>query len=158
MEIYFETDPAEKAAIAAMILADLPEWFGIPESTQEYIDSARQLVMIAVKNQGEPVGFLTLRNSSGHTAEIDCMGILKQYQGQGIGQQLVVAAMKWARDQRLAFIQVKTLGEEHPDPYYRRTRCFYRKNGFLDVETNQLWGAANPCLQMIQSTQEKGEG
>lgn len=33
----------QKLAIAAEILADLPEWFGIPDSTQAYIEAAGKL-------------------------------------------------------------------------------------------------------------------
>ena len=31
-------NPAEKAEISAHILHALPDWFGLPDSTQKYID------------------------------------------------------------------------------------------------------------------------
>ena len=37
--IFFINDKIEKQKIAKEILSKLPEWFGIPESTQEYIDN-----------------------------------------------------------------------------------------------------------------------
>ena len=33
----------QKMAVVAEILRDLPEWFGIPESTQAYIEGAKDL-------------------------------------------------------------------------------------------------------------------
>ena len=33
----------KKMAVVAEILRDLPEWFGIPESTQAYIEGAKDL-------------------------------------------------------------------------------------------------------------------
>nr|WP_164555394.1 acetyltransferase [Streptococcus vestibularis] len=33
----------QKMAVVAEILKDLPEWFGIPESTQAYIEGAKDL-------------------------------------------------------------------------------------------------------------------
>lgn len=34
-------NPAEKAEISAHILHALPDWFGLPDSTQKYIDDSR---------------------------------------------------------------------------------------------------------------------
>lgn len=36
-------DEEQKMAVVAEILRDLPEWFGIPESTQAYIEGAKGL-------------------------------------------------------------------------------------------------------------------
>ena len=36
-------DANQKMAVVAEILKDLPEWFGIPESTQAYIEGAKDL-------------------------------------------------------------------------------------------------------------------
>ena len=36
-------DEDQKMAVVAEILKDLPEWFGIPESTQVYIEGAKDL-------------------------------------------------------------------------------------------------------------------
>ena len=35
--------PEEKAEIVTEVLLDLPDWFGLPESTQAYINDSRQL-------------------------------------------------------------------------------------------------------------------
>ena len=36
-------DEEQKMAVVAEVLKDLPEWFGIPESTQAYIEGAKDL-------------------------------------------------------------------------------------------------------------------
>ena len=41
------TVPNEKAAIAASILHALTEWFGIPESTENYISESKDLPFFA---------------------------------------------------------------------------------------------------------------
>lgn len=158
MNIYLETDPQTKAKISSEILADLPEWFGLPESTAEYIANSQKLPMFVAATDTQAVGFLTLRTTSQKTAEIDCMGLLKKYHQQGIGQKLIVAAMKWCRQNRIDFLQVKTLADTHPDENYAKTRKFYQKAGFTEVETfPTLWGEANPCLQMIRKVATNDE-
>lgn len=42
MVIYIE-DKKQKAIISSTILNDLPDWFGLPESTAEYIKCSQEL-------------------------------------------------------------------------------------------------------------------
>ncbi|MCW3743926.1 hypothetical protein OM428_00415 [Enterococcus gallinarum] len=85
MQITYLSDPQEKKQIAQTILADLPEWFGLPESTADYIEKSAYQEMIVVENKG----FLTLVKTSPATAEIYVMGVLKADHHQGIGSQLI---------------------------------------------------------------------
>ena len=57
------TDPKQKAAIAAAILYALPEWFGIPESTENYISESKDLPFFACVEENIPIGFMTLRET-----------------------------------------------------------------------------------------------
>ena len=41
-------DPAERSRIAAVVLRDLPAWFGIEEATADYIEAAANLTTFAV--------------------------------------------------------------------------------------------------------------
>ena len=43
IEIREVRDANQKMAVVAQVLKDLPEWFGIPESTQAYIEGAKDL-------------------------------------------------------------------------------------------------------------------
>ena len=47
----------DRSQLVAKVLADLPEWFGLPDSTQEYIDQASNRVCFQA---GEGWGFITL--------------------------------------------------------------------------------------------------
>ena len=79
----------QKMAVVAEILRDLPEWFGIPESTQAYIEGAKDLQVWAAYQEGDLLGFVSLSYSSEDCAEIDCLGVKKLFQGQGIGRELI---------------------------------------------------------------------
>ena len=41
--IRFVEDANEREAIASTLLSGLPEWFGLPESTQNYVKGSRSL-------------------------------------------------------------------------------------------------------------------
>ena len=70
------TLPDEKESIAARILQSLPEWFGIPESTAQYIRDSRSLPFFAsFDGQGEPDGFIVLKETGPRTCEICVMGV-----------------------------------------------------------------------------------
>ena len=82
-------DEDQKMSVVAEVLKDLPEWFGIPESTQAYIEGAKDLQVWAAYQESELTGFVSLSYSSEECAEIDCLGVKKAYQGRGIGSQLL---------------------------------------------------------------------
>ena len=63
----------DRSQLVAKVLADLPEWFGLPDSTQEYIDQASNCVCFQA---GEGWGFITLQETSPVCLEIHCMGVL----------------------------------------------------------------------------------
>ena len=85
------TDSDEKAHIVEYVLSDLPEWFGLPESTAEYIHDSRELDLWAAKDNGEYIGFITLSQSSTDCGEIHCMGVKKAYHRKGVGTLLLEA-------------------------------------------------------------------
>ena len=69
-----------KELIGRAILEALPEWFGIPESTEEYIaDLTNQRVLVA-EDDGETVGFLSLKQHNDINTEIAVIGVLPSYE------------------------------------------------------------------------------
>ncbi len=145
------TDPKQKAAIAATILYALPEWFGIPESTDNYISESKDLPFFACVEENIPIGFMTLRETSPHTAEIHVCGVLKNYHKNGIGTALFHALENYAKEQGYQFLQVKTVKRG----YYKEydiTNAFYERVGFKELECfPTLWDDANPCQIYIKS-------
>ncbi len=101
---------------------------------------------------GQVVGCLALAEHSPYVAEIYVMAVLPEYHRKGIGRALVEAAEADLRERGFEYLQVKTLADLHPDAGYKATRAFYYGMGFRDLEVfPELWGAENPCLQLIKT-------
>ncbi len=144
-------DKQEKKIISTSILESLPDWFGIQESTQEYISKSSNLPFFAAIHESKPFGFIAMKENTQYTAEIYVMGVLPDCHNQGIGTSLVNRGLKWAKEKGYEFLQVKTLDESHPDIHYAKTRKFYTSVGFKPLECiPELWGKENPCLIMIK--------
>ena len=78
-------DEEQKMAVVDEILRDLPEWFGIPESTQAYIEGAKDLQVWAAFQESNLLGFVSLSYSSEDCAEIDCLGVKKLIKVEELG-------------------------------------------------------------------------
>lgn len=74
MKIKRMKSATEKTQIIEEVLSDLPEWFGLPESTKEYIKDGSALPLWAAYVDNEVVGFVTLTNSSEDCGDVHCMG------------------------------------------------------------------------------------
>lgn len=137
--------PDEKASIASDILLALPDWFGLPESTQNYIDGSREMPFFAAMDGDRAVGFAALRETSPCAGEIFVMGVLPAYHRRGIGGLLVDAIRAEALAHGYALLQVKTVEIGHYDEY-DQTNAFYQRMGFLPLEClPTLWDEWNPC-------------
>ena len=142
-------DEEQKMAVVAEVLKDLPEWVGIPESTQAYIEGAKDLKVWAAFQESNLLGFVSLSYSSEDCAEIDCLGVKKSFQGQGIGRELITTIEREAVKQ-VDYLQVKTVAEGS-NKDYDRTNVFYRSLGFKKLEIFlQLWDLKNPCQILIK--------
>ncbi|MBP3637259.1 MAG: GNAT family N-acetyltransferase [Clostridia bacterium] len=149
MMVYEVHVPAQKRAIATRVLADLPEWFGIPESTEAYIAESEQLPFFAAEVDGEPVGFIVLKETSPATAELCVMGVMKKYHRHGIGRALFDAFKQAAVQRGYQYAQVKTVAGGYYDNY-DDTRLFYESMGFAPLEVfPTLWDEHNPCLILV---------
>ncbi len=139
------TNAEEKKTVARLVLEALPDWFGVPESTENYISQSARWEMFAAYDNEKPVGFVCLKETGKDTIELAVMGVLKEYHRKGIGTQLFEAANKIATDSGYSFMQVKTvqLGI-YPD--YDITNRFYQACGFKELEViKEIWGEENPC-------------
>jgi ribosomal protein S18 acetylase RimI-like enzyme len=140
-----------KSAVCAPILAALPQWFGIEEANLQYIIDIEQLPTLLAFVKGETVGFLTLKEHSEFAAEIHVMGVVPEFHRKGVGRALVRRAESYLRQRGFEYLQVKTLSTAHPVRNCARTREFYQAMGFRPLEEfPELWGEANPCLQLVK--------
>ncbi|MBO1298716.1 MULTISPECIES: GNAT family N-acetyltransferase [unclassified Enterococcus] len=150
MRIYLVEEVVEKKKIVQEILADLPEWFGLPDSTQEYVENCQNYPLWALQENNESIGFISLKETSKATGEVYCMGVKKAYHHQGIGKRLLQELQSYASE-HYKFLQVKTVAEGTYGTYDQTIR-FYRTMGFVELEVfPTLWDEWNPCLVMIKS-------
>lgn len=144
-------DSGEKEAIARAVLTALTEWFEIPETREAYIRNSRDLLFLAAKEDGKPVGFLCLKETGRDTVELCVMGVLKPYHRRGIGRALVSAAKETAAQNGYSFLQVKTV-KKGVYPEYDATNDFYISCGFKEFEVfPEFWDEANPCQVYVLS-------
>lgn len=140
----------EKQRIAREILYDLPEWFGIPQSTEEYIRESGEMPFFVAMSEEEAVGFMAMKETSPFTAEIYVCGVKKRLHRCGAGSALFAAFRAYALSRGYEYVQVKTVAAGRY-PEYDATRLFYERMGFRPLEVlPTLWDEANPCLIMVQ--------
>lgn len=145
-------DSESKSNITDLVLRQLPEWFGIEESIVEYVDKAKETIFYAAYDNDKAIGFLSLKFNNEYTSEIYAMGVIKEYHNKKIGRDLVEMVVRYSKESDYKFLMVKTLGESHPDKYYKKTREFYIKSGFYPIEEiKEIWGEQTPCLLMIRN-------
>ncbi len=145
-------DPDERSRICRMILKGLPEWFGIAEAFDSYINDVRSMATWVACVEERECGFISINRPNEFTAEIHVMGVLKEFHRHGVGQMLVKFAEQELIAQNFRFLQVKTLSPSRENIEYEMTRRFYFRMGFVPVEEfKNIWGEENPCLQMIKA-------
>lgn len=152
MEIKWIQDTDIKREIAAHILSLLPEWFGISESTAEYIRESAYMPVYRPGGSKHAIGFLSIKRNQ------PCR-CLKSTPWASTRLITVVAAdgCSWrpanngAGRRNFLTCRSRQLDGSHPDPHYRHTRCFYAAMGFQPLEClSALWGEQSPCLLMVQ--------
>jgi GNAT superfamily N-acetyltransferase len=140
-----------RSSVCEPILRSLPQWFGIEEATNRYIHDIEESPTLLAQDGDRVVGFLTLVEHSAHSAEIHVMAVRPEMHRRGVGTALVQAAEHHLQQRGIEYLQVKTLSARHPDEHYGWTRKFYMARRFRPLEEfPELWGPANPCLQMIK--------
>ena len=145
------TDPQKKQDAVRLILEALPDWFGVPESREQYIAASADEILVAATENGQPVGFLCLKETGKDTMELAVMGVLQPYHRRGIGRQMFQKAKEIAQEQGYSFLQVKTVRMGMYEDY-DRTNLFYLSLGFKEFEVfPELWDEANPCQVYVMS-------
>lgn len=138
-------DKKEKERIAREVLNDLPEWFGIPESTENYIKESQAKPFLASFYKDELVGFIVLSASSPDCAEIFVIGVKKKFHHHGAGRELNNAYEDLAKSLGYTYTQVKTVQSGHYDEY-DITNKFYKAVGYKELDVfPDLWDESNPC-------------
>ncbi|SMC22176.1 Acetyltransferase (GNAT) family protein [Clostridium acidisoli DSM 12555] len=144
-------DKEQKEKIAKEILTNLPDWFGLPESTKKYIQQSKDLHFWADVEDELARGFAVLKETSPYTVELYVIGVLKELHRKKIGKNLFQYCYDYAKEQGYLYMQVKTVKEGCYDEY-DRTIAFYKKLGFKEFECfPTLWDKWNPCQIYVMS-------
>lgn len=117
------TCPQRRREIAQAVLSALPEWFGLPESTAEYVRLCGDAPFWAAMEENQPAGFIAMKETSPYAAEILVMGVLPQCHRRGLGRALWQALYARAQSLGYEFLQVKTV-RQGCYPEYDRTNAF----------------------------------
>lgn len=140
----------EKETISREILYDLPEWFGISESTENYIKNSQEKLFIASFIEDKPVGFIVLNSTSKDCSEIFVMGVKKEFHRMKIGYELNRAYEIEAKKLGYTYSQVKTVCTGIYKEY-DITNSFYLSLGYKELECfPNLWNEENPCQIYIK--------
>ncbi len=151
MKILEISNDTEKKNITRYILEALPDWFGIPEAREEYINLSAGKVFFCAFKEDKPVGFLYLKQTGKDTVELAVMGVLKEYHRNGIGKALFERAKTVACEKGYSFIQVKTVQMGKYEEY-DNTNHFYLSLGFKEFEVfPTLWDECNPCQVYVMA-------
>ena len=151
MNIAQITINVEKQTITRLILEALPDWFGIPEAREEYIEGSKNNFFFCAYDENKPVGFLYIKETGKDTAELAVMGVLKEYHRHGIGRALFEQAKDTAREAGYSFLQVKTVQMGKYEDY-DNTNTFYLSLGFKEFEVfPTLWDEWNPCQVYVMA-------
>lgn len=139
-------------AICRAILAELPDWFGIPQSNAHYERFAEAGPAWLAIADGEAVGVMLLKPHFDTAVEVYLLAVRKSRHRAGIGRALIGRAEAFATAKRARFLTVKTRGPSKPYEPYERTRAFYQAMGFVALEEfTELWDPENPALFMAKA-------
>ena len=142
---------ADRVSIARSILEGLPEWFGILEAREKYIERAGQLPMTAVSVGTQIIGFLSVENKTPVSSEVHVLGVRRDWHRRGVGKFLFRATEVALSRSGIRYLIVKTLSVKQPNTHYGATRLFYESVGFEPIdELPELWGLDTPCLVMLK--------
>jgi GNAT superfamily N-acetyltransferase len=144
--------PSGSGELCRSILAELPEWFGLPESNAAYERLAEAGPAWIARLVGQDIGLMVLKPHFADALEIELIIVRPARHRGGAGRALVEQAMAQARSEGRRFLTVKTRGPSLPYEPYERTRAFYLGMGFVPLEEfTEIWGPENPALLMAKA-------
>jgi ribosomal protein S18 acetylase RimI-like enzyme len=150
-----EPDPDRKSAICEEILRALPEWYGLEEGIQIYLQGVRDSSFFTVSVENRVVGFCAVKMHFQINAGLYVLGLRKEFQGQGIGTRMIEHVRRHCKESGIRYMTVKTVSDQNPDIHYAKSRRFYEKTGFRPLEVFPgLWDENNPCLYMIREVSD----
>lgn len=126
-------EPSKAEKICRDLTAGLPEWFGNPDANERYAKGCAERTSFAAMLDNNYIGMITLEFPFNNNANIYWMAVNRNYHGQNIGLELLLAAQRYCAENGCDSITVETLSPKENDPNYLKTYHFYEKNGFVPL-------------------------
>lgn len=96
------------------------------------------------------VGFIIYKEINPEAVELAWMGVSTELHGKGIGTKLVEESLREI-GKSYKVCEVKTLSDTEEYEPYEKTRRFYKKLGFVPLETiNPYPGWSDPCQIFVR--------
>jgi ribosomal protein S18 acetylase RimI-like enzyme len=71
------------------VLDDLPLWFGLPESNNEYCEAVKKYCFICISADEKEIGFVSIKENNKYVYELYVLGIMEAYHRKGIGKKVL---------------------------------------------------------------------
>ena len=118
-------------------MLSLPYHFGHEGGRAECARAVRTQEGLVAVEEGEVVGFLTLRRHDPRSAEITWMAVRAARRRHGIGRRLIERAVDDLSRDGVELLSLLTVAESEPEERdsdnYADTRAFYRAVGFVPL-------------------------
>ncbi|MAS86666.1 MAG: hypothetical protein CMH30_01605 [Micavibrio sp.] len=112
------------------IIVALPEWFGVDDCNQKYINGVASTECFAGFINNKAVALIAIRYHFDQCAEIWWLGSQPAFHGSGVGSALLQEAESAAVQKGFKYMLVHTLDIGSGDSAYEKTYRFYQKNGY----------------------------
>lgn len=145
-------DYARDPAAVRRILEALPEWFGDPESIDQYVSDAsnNDFVSLLARQGGTTIGVAMIRRHFAESAELHLIAIDPKSRGQGAGRALIECAVAGLEEDGCLLFSVHTVGPSYESDSYAQTRSFYRATDFLPLEEHRNLDWTGPTLILVR--------
>jgi GNAT superfamily N-acetyltransferase len=135
-----------------MILEGLPEWFGIPEAINGYVEDAAspEFRSVVAREGDRTVGIALVARHFRESAEVHLIAVARDYRGRGVGKSLIGRIFEDLTEDGCQLLSVHTVGPSFEDAAYEATRAFYRSVGFIPLEEHHGLDWSGPTLILVR--------
>jgi ribosomal protein S18 acetylase RimI-like enzyme len=123
-------DATKKAELCGRLSAELPMWFGRPESNAAYMRGIATRDCYVADQDRTIAGLIALEYHFGTTCNVWWLGVSPLCHRRGIGRALVEHALHEAQRCGCRYLAVETMSPRAKSQEYDLTRQFYLALGF----------------------------
>lgn len=133
------------------ILRRLPDWFGIEDAIQSYVEDAAAMPSFLATLDDQVVGVALVQRHFQSSAEVHLIAVDPGHRGRGVGSMLVAAVEDDLRADGVRILQVHTVGPSFDSAPYAETRAFYEAVGFIPLQEFEGIDWDGPTLVFVKS-------